>query len=251
MNFIKRIGKLAASFIGAGSMLLNGCNSYQPPTPNPNTEVIDAFPVSKKEAMQKELTNKKLALAIITNNDDNNATEGIEEMFMADFSDLPNYQLYTARADNLEEFFNNLRDYSAIKPIDALILAYHGSQNGIEINFGKSINIFNAKKLFQNYSSVFSNDAIILLYSCSSGKGDRNIATSLAEVLDRDVVAPKFTLIPETGLKQNERVGEFAPDETGRASFDYNNFRTYEKIDFKGRRYLGPLATFSYENAKG
>ena len=47
------------------------------------------------------------------------------------------------------------------------------------------------------------------------------------------------------------RVGEFAPDENGRLSFDYGNFRTYNKIDFKDGRYMDSLAPFSYEKVNG
>ena len=107
------------------------------------------------------------------------------------------------------------------------------------------------QRLFQDYSSVFSDDAIILLYSCSTGKGETNFGTSLADVLNRDVITPKFTLIPETDLEQNKRVGEFAPDENGRLSYDFDNFLTYDKIDFKGGRYMNSLAPFSYEKVNG
>ena len=192
MNFRSYVGRGLVTLALAGSLFLGCCDSYHPPTPNPKTEVIDAFPAQRVESMRRELSGKRLSLALITNYDPNNATERMEEMFRKDFSDLPNYVLYTSRARNLEEIFNNLRDYSVLRPIDALILAYHGNRNGMKVNSGQSINSSNVETLFRGYSFVFSEDAVILLYSCSTGKGDENIATTLADVLDRDVVAPNL-----------------------------------------------------------
>ena len=249
MSLVKKLGKAIVPFVLAGSAFLGGC--YHPPTPNAQIEVIDAFPSQRIESMRSELSGKKLALALITDYDYNNATEGMEGMFKEDFSDLPNYVLHTARTGNFEEIFNNLRDYSTLQPIDALILAYHGSQTGMSVNSRQRITTSNVQRLFQDYSSVFSDDAIILLYSCSTGKGETNFGTSLADVLNRDVITPKFTLIPETDLEQNKRVGEFAPDENGRLSYDFDNFLTYDKIDFKGGRYMNSLAPFSYEKVNG
>ena len=119
MSLVKKLGKAIVPFVLAGSAFLGGC--YHPPTPNAQIEVIDAFPSQRIESMRSELSGKKLALALITDYDYNNATEGMEGMFKEDFSDLPNYVLHTARTGNFEEIFNNLRDYSTLQPIDALI----------------------------------------------------------------------------------------------------------------------------------
>ncbi len=241
------IKKLIASTALVSGILLAGCKDYQPPSPNPKIEVIDAFPKQKVSKMKKDLSSKKLALALITNHDYNNAAKGMESMFHQDFSDLPDYKLYTQRTDNLEELFNNLRDYSKVKSIDALILAYHGNQNIMRINESQIITSSNAKKLFKDYQSVFSDDAIIILYSCSTGKGRKNIATALANTLNKDVIAPKFTLIPETDIDKNKRIGEFAPDKNKRISFDYENFKMYPQINFKDDIYKNSIATFSYQ----
>lgn len=251
MGLVNKLRKAIILFVLTGSMILGCQYNYQPPVPNSKTEVIDAFPISRIKSMQQKLSGKKLAVALITNYDHNNATKGMDRIFKEDFTDLPDYVLYTSRVNNVEELFNNLRDYSALKPIDALILAYHGDKNGININSKQRINRFNAKELFKDYSSVFSKDAVILLYSCSTGEGRKNIATSLADVLDRDVIAPKVVLIPETSLKPGERIGEFSSDENGRVSFDFDNFRTYGNIDFKGKKYMNALAPSSYEKVGG
>lgn len=250
MSLVKKLGRAITSFALIGSMFLGGCD-YFIPAPNPKTEIIDAFPSQRIGAMRKELSGKKLALALITNYDPENATEGMEEMFREDFSDLPDYILYTARTEKLEDVFNNLRDYSTLKRIDALILAYHGFPDKINVNNDQEINLSNVRRLFKDYSSIFSDDAVILLYSCSTGKEHINIAIRLADVLDSNVIAPKFKLVPETYLAQDKRVGEFAPDENGRLSFDYGNFRKYDKIDTKNKKYINCLATISYERFNG
>ncbi len=224
---------------------------YQPPAPNPNSKTIPDFSLSKLFSIKKKAAKKKLALALITTSDPNSATEGMEEMFMEDFSGLPDYQLYTERASNLGKVFKNLRDYSSIQSLDALILAFHGSQYRMNINFFQQIDKNNSPRLFKDYGQVFSPDAVILLYSCATGAGRNNLARSLATTLKRKIVAPKLDLFPETDLKQYERVGEFGLDEDGRVSFKYDNFRLYKNLNFKGENYPDVLAPFSYKNAHG
>lgn len=194
---------------------------------------------------------KKSALALITTYDSIGATEGMEEMFLQDFSDLPNYKLNTERVDNLEGLLRNIRQGSLENSIDALILAFHGNMTGLRISENERIDVQNVSKIFKDYSQFFSEDAVIFLYVCFSGIGDPNIAISLAEVLDREVIAPRYTLIPENHLKPEERVGEFIPDKNGRISMDFDNFRIYDEIDFGGQRFPMAIATRAYRDSQG
>jgi hypothetical protein len=235
--------------ISIGMILCKGdaVTNYQPPQPDPLSEIIDAFPSSEFRSMKDSLGQKKLALAIIADDDPNNATHGMEEMFQADFSDLQDYKLYTARADNFYGLFNQIRDYSLLKPIDALILAGHGNKDRISINPDERITTLNARQLFSGYSSLFSKDAVIILYSCSSGKGDNNLADAVSDALDRDAIAPRYTLIPETALPAEERAGEFVPDSSGRITFSCGTFRYYRNITFNEEGHTAAIATTSYE----
>lgn len=210
------------------------------------------FGVSSCDLTSRQNSQTRMsALALITSYDLNNATENLEEMFRADFSDLPNYILSIERVLTINELLENIKNYSKTKTLDALILAFHGNKSGIKINGEERIHVGNVSELFQDYAQFFSPDAVIIFYACSGGIGDINIAKSLAEILDRDVIAPRLTLITESDLEPSERVGEFALDENGRISFDYGNFRVYDEIEIRGEKYLEALATVSYRDFHG
>ncbi|MGV8086738.1 MAG: DUF4347 domain-containing protein [Candidatus Woesearchaeota archaeon] len=244
MNLTKKLEKIIASIIITGSIASSGC--YHPPVPNQYTEIIDAFPKEQFYSMKKETGHKKLALALIASTKTTNELENIENTFKKDFADIPNYQLYTERTENLNELFNNLRDYSLIKPIDALILVYHGNKKNMKIDTEKYLRSTNVKRLLKDYKSVFAKDAVIILYSCSTGKGEENIAQNISETLDISVIAPKYVFCSENMLLANERMGEFIVDTNKRLSFDYNNFEAYKMIIGKGKKGYTLIATSAH-----
>jgi len=195
--------------------------------------LLASFPLKDYLApkIPNEILNKKHVLALITEYDPPRVTEGMEKMFEEDFSDLPNYNIYSKRSKSIEEILYNLRISSRLRPLDGLILAYHGEKYSMRVNEFDFIDTSNVKKIFEGYSDSFSKDAVIILYSCSTGSGEDNIARRISEILKRDVLAPKVPLAPETSLPKGERMGEFGPDENGRLSFDYKNFKgTYYKV---------------------
>jgi hypothetical protein len=231
-----------------GALILGGdtLHRYQPPAPDPLAEKVDSFPAGQFLQMKESLDGKKLALAIISTDDPNGATRGLEDMFQENFTGIPGYRLYTARVSGFYDLFNQLRDYSLLKPIDALILAGHGRKDRIEINPDESITTSNAKELFAGYSSLLSKDAIVILYSCSSGKGEGSVADAISDALDRDVMAPRYTVIPETDIPPGERKGEFGTDSGGRPAFRCDTFRYYRNITFHEWGYSSALAASSY-----
>lgn len=235
-----------ASIIAFSAAGFTGCLDNEYPRPNPQIEVIDAFPQSEVPKIKTKLQGKKLALALITTSDHNNATKGMEEMFQDNFKELPQYQLYSGRPKKIRDLLNFIRDYSKIKRIDALVLAFHGRRESMNVSLWDNIGIYNAKDIFKGYSQCFSDSAIIILYSCSVGSGKKNLAKVINDVLNRDVIAPKFTLIPETDLPPDKRVGEFALTEDGRVSFDYKDYRIYSELYFKGDMYDKAVAPISY-----
>ena len=184
-----------------------------------------------------EIFQKKSVLALITEYDPPGVTQGMEKMFKEDFSDLPDYHIYSKRSKSIEEILYALNVSSRIRPLDGLILAYHGEKYSMSVNKFESIDTSNVKEIFERYLDSFSKDAVIILYSCSTGSGEDNIARRISEVLNIDVLAPKVPLIPETSVPETKRIGEFGPDENGRLSFDYKNFKgTFSR----GFRFLGP-----------
>ncbi len=225
----KGIGKaitilgVTACIGGAGFGLLVSCSPYWPcfpPKPNPEKEVIDAFPASELERMSQQVEGKKLALALITTYDYNGMSKYEEEYLEYEFAQMPGYKLFCKRVSSKGELFNALRDYSIIKPIDALILSFHGDRSFFALGLLDYVSMANASA-FNSYAPLFSDDAVVLLSSCDTGKGEDNVARRLSKVLDVDVVAPKGELTNACGLEL---------DECGRVSFDYGSLVWFKKV---------------------
>ncbi|MCR4327024.1 MAG: DUF4347 domain-containing protein [Nanoarchaeota archaeon] len=175
----------------------------------------------------KEEKNKKKVLALITTYDSPLVTKGMEEMLKNNFKNFAEYELHTKRTKSIKEISNSIEEHSKYKSIDAVILAYHGKKYSFEVSESENVDTSNVQKIFEKYKNSFSKDAIIILYSCSAGSGEDNIAKRISDILDKDVVAPKFTLLSETSLETSQRMGEFALDDNGRVNFDFDKFRRY------------------------
>ncbi len=235
-------GVLTAVVLGA----LAGCSPKVYTKPEEDG-VIDAYDPAEVPALKEALEDRKLALALITTHDYNNATEGMEGMFAADFEDIPGYVLRTGRPEDIEAILNHVRDYAAVKKIDALILAYHGSSSSMTVNGMDSLNEWNVDEIFAGYEDCFTPDARIILYSCSVGAGKENVTTAISQALDRDVIGPRADLIPETELAASARIGEFDVDDDGRLTFDPDNYVRFDKLRFRGSTYYDAVAPRSYE----
>ncbi|MDP3966444.1 MAG: hypothetical protein Q8Q04_02850 [archaeon] len=226
MSLVEKLKEGVSLLILAGGLISFGIGHYGASSAfSEETQKKKEF--IKKELAKKEMSGKKLALALITNHDQYKVFDRIEESFKKDFLDLPDYKINFERTKSIQEIKNCIERYSKCNKIDALILAYHGDKYSMGVKSFQKIDTLNVKSIFGGYSDSFSKDAIIILYSCSTGSGEDNIAKRLSDVLDRDVVAPKFDLTPESILKSWQRSGEFTPDENGRVSFDYKNFKVY------------------------
>ncbi len=193
---------------------------YHPPVPNAATEVIDAFPESELEGMRESVEGKKMALALIATYDYNGAFNYTEGNLELDFAAIPGYELFCQRVSSRDELFNALRDYSQIKGIDALILAFHGNNSCLSVAKGQDINVYNAY-CFNSYSPLLAEDAVVLLHSCATGGGKSNVATKIADALNADVIAPKFPM---------ENSVQLTVDESGRLNFDSDELVVFKKI---------------------
>lgn len=85
-------------------------------------------------------------------------------------------------------------------------------------------------------------------YILAQRGGGKNIATSLANALDRDVVAPRLRFFPELYQTPDKKVGEFAPDKNGKITFNYSEFRNYSEFKIHGKRYISSLDTSSHKD---
>ncbi|MDP3966445.1 MAG: hypothetical protein Q8Q04_02855 [archaeon] len=244
MSLVGKLKNSLALLVLAGSLIPFGFGNSQ------NLHSQGKFFWETKKEVCKKNEDKKIALALITTYDPPKASKGIEEMFKANFSELPEYKLYTNRTTCIEDLTKCIEVHSKEKKIDALVLAYHGDKYSFRIDSSHTIDTTNVEEIFRKYSDSFSKDAIIILYSCSTGSGEDNIAKRLSDVLDRDVVAPRLGLIPETYLEPWQRMGEFALDDNGRISFDYDNFKRYLDMYY----FSAPsnsVATYSYKLFRG
>ena len=236
-------GVLTAVVLGA----LSGCSPKEYTKPDEDG-VIDAYDPAEVPALKEALEDRKLALALITTHDYNNATEGMEEMFAADFEDIPGYVLRTGRPEDIDAILNHVRDHAAVEKIDTLILAYHGGSSSMTVNGWESLNEWNVDEVFKGYEDCFTPDARIILYSCSVGSGEENVTTAISQALNRDAIGARGDLIPETELEPGARIGEFDVDGDGRLTFDADNYARFDKLRFKGSTYYGAVAPKSYED---
>jgi len=238
LKTVKVLG-ITAAIGGMGFGVVLSCSPYFPcfpPKPNPETEVIDAFPASELEEMSRQVEGKKLALALITTFDYNGMSEYEEEYLEYEFFQMPGYRLFCQRVNSKMELFNALRDYSMVKPIDALILAFHGNQSCFSLGLLDYVSMANASA-FNSYAPLFSDEAVVLMSSCDTGKGKDNIARRLSEALDVDMVAPRGLLSNCCGLELDER---------GRVSFDYSDLVWFKKVRLdcdQGKIYRNAIAS--------
>ena len=80
--------------------------------------------------------------------------------------------------------------------------------------------------------------------------GNDNISKRVSDLLNRDSIAPRFWLAPETFLEPIQRIGEFAPDKNGRITFEEDNFEKYLE-SFKGINFGTSIGTHPYKIFKG
>ena len=130
-DIVKRgVLRLAASTVALSSIL--GCSVLQPRPVRLDLEheVIDAFEESSLPEMNRRLEGKQLALALLTPEDqDDRDKERLEE----NFQEIPQYEVFTGRPKTISDLLNFLRDYAKVKPIDALILEFHGTQDSFRV----------------------------------------------------------------------------------------------------------------------
>ncbi len=243
MSLFKKMCKNFLGFCLFASFFLKGCDIYTPPLPDFSKKSMALLSSQKSKVIAKQVKDKKLALALIAKHDYNGATEGMETMFKNDFLDIPNYQLYTERIESMPQIFLYWNDYAKIKKIDTLILAFHGREKSLDIDYLEQIDFSNLERLFENYDILLAEDARVILYSCASGKGKDNIANRLEKILKRKIIAPKFPLMPGTDL--SGKVNEFI-SEDGNVGFNEKDFCLYSSIQFKGEEYENYIALKDY-----
>lgn len=192
---------------------------------------------------------KKNALVLLTTYDSKGVLNDAEKLFEKEFQDLKVYETKIKRINSIPEIINSIKEYSKNEKIDALILAFHGEKYAFMVNKYQCIDTSNVNKTFSDLKEFFSKDAITILYSCSTGHGDDNLAKRISDVLDRDVVAPIYDLISENSLEPYERIGEFEIDKTGRVNFNYTNFKKF----FSPIRMITDfsMGTFSHHSFRG
>ena len=187
---------------------------------------------------------KLRSVALITEHDHNLAFDGIERLFRHNFQDLP-ARLETARIACGADFYTLADVKKAGQPINNLILGFHGHPKYMCISKYETLSE-QSIGLLAPWKQILAGDATILLYSCSTGAEDKPIAKTVSAFLERDVFAPKFTLVPETDIGHTAPIGEFACTEDSRISFAYENFRHYKHILFKGYRYDNSIGTLAH-----
>lgn len=168
------------------------CDSFLNNLPKPNTltEVIDAYPANTLEQKKAETKDMKMALAVVMTHELQDRKKDFAEQISKDLENLGNVKAYTLTSDNLLDMLNNIRDYSLVKPIDSLILVFHGDKQGLNLDSAiMSVPKKFLPRIFEEYNNCFASDATILIYSCNAG-AEGSTAEVLATSLDREVEGP-------------------------------------------------------------
>ena len=186
---------------------------------------------------------ERKALAIINTHYTDLVSINIGRIFLDNFKEIHSYEFKIEFASNRNELLKSIRKNS---PLDALILAFHGTPNYFYINAGDSIDVQGVRETFSGCRTYLSEGSTVILYSCSTGSGNESIAHAFFDVLNKNVVAPKGVIFPEAYLDQSERVSEFSLDTNGRLSFDYKKYTIYDRINFGGDVFHNVIAPRSY-----
>ena len=159
---------------------------------------IDHFLRYNKEILQhlletfsEPLENKPLAVVILQKEDYN----GVLYKFAKVLSKLiNNYKLLIYEVSNEDEFYKRLNEvYEDFGKINILIIGGHGNEEHIAFSFKakeKEKLDKSDKKEIEPLKNIFHENSLIILFSCSTGKGENSIGELLSKTLNVKVFAP-------------------------------------------------------------
>lgn len=137
------------------------------------------------------LENKLLAIAVLQKEDYN----GVLYKFSKNLRKLVNkYKILFYEVSNEEEFYKTLKNvYEEFGKINVLIIAGHGDERGTAFSYKESeketLDISDEKEI-EKLKGFFDEKSSIIMFSCSTGKGNENIASLLSRTLEVTVFAP-------------------------------------------------------------
>lgn len=237
----------------AGAALIFGLSAassiaYADTSLDLKNEKIDAFDPSTVNELREEVAGKKLVVALVSDADHPGSTlfQKMGPLVLEDFEDMPEYVVKVHYTDDIADMQNILRDYAAaVQKLDGVVMYYHGSPHSMEITHGQDLTVANLESYFKGYGECFTDKARILLSSCSTGKGLYSIAQKMSDVIEIEVMAPKYIFAAEINASTENRMGEIAADSEGRLSFDLDNFRLYSVYDYEKNDFYDSIGTLT------
>ncbi|MEM7387418.1 MAG: hypothetical protein AAF514_20975 [Verrucomicrobiota bacterium] len=152
---------------------------------------------------------------------------------------LSGYEVHSIRVGDVGELRRAIREFSQIKAIDTLVLAFHGYSNAFLFASNDPLNQRNVRRELGDHGRFLARDARVLLYSCLTGHEDDNMAEDLALAFRREVQAPRYFWCMQTLVPPESRIPELRLDRSGRLEIAEDRFGLYYKPrDEKGIRYL-------------
>jgi hypothetical protein len=182
-----------------------------------------------------KLENKNILLRIRANRltDSNGALlPGCRSLFSL-YALSKEYSIYTreiTQNDFYQEIDGIVSSLSKKGSIKILIIEGHGTQKSILLHSdidGRIGRGWESRKHLSNISKKLDKDCVIILNSCSTGKGYKNIAAYLSKVSNRTVFAPKGTTcgFPKISLEDNNYKVHYYD----KSSFEATKFVPYRR----------------------
>lgn len=176
-------------------------------------------------------------LVLIAQRDLLGSFDGLETTLTSNFAKLPSIQATYHRVNHLDTFRQTISQTAHRHgPLDALILAFHGTPNKLHFGEGSNLHQRNLQSVCAGLEQALQPDAPIILYSCLTGEGEDNFAADLAATLHRPVIAPTHFWLMQTAVAPAKRIGELHLDASGRLSVNTANFGLYYKPRHQSNR---------------
>lgn len=180
-------------------------------------------------------------LALITTYDPPGSFHDLEATLQRNAAALPGVDFASRRVASLDGWYDALQDDQRRRgSIDTLVLAFHGHPGKLHFGPRDGVHQRNLERSLAGISAYLHPEARVLLYACLTGEGEDNLAKDLADVLDREVMAPHYFWLMQTAIPLEERVLELAREPTGRLTVAADRFALFYKrrMDSGRDRYL-------------
>lgn len=180
-------------------------------------------------------------LALITTHDPPGSFRDLETTLQRNAAAMPGVDFASRRVASLAGLYEALKDHQRHRgAVDTLLLAFHGHAHKLHFGPRDGVHQRTLERSLTGMSAYLHPEGRVLLYACLTGDGDDNWAKDLADVVDREVMAPRYYWLMQTAVPPRDRIPELVREPSGRLAVAEDRFALFYKRRMEsGRdRYL-------------